>query len=182
MPSAITHAVVGAALTPLAPRPLRGLRLAVALAAVAALPDLDVIAFRLGIPYAHPLGHRGFSHSLLFAAVVALVLPRLVCPAVRAGTRRWWAVVLLGFAAVASHGLLDACTDGGLGVGLLIPVSEARFFLPWRPLAVSPLSVRAFFSPRGWAILSTEVVWVWLPIALALGVLLARRRYKGGAG
>jgi len=27
------------------------------------LPDTDVLGFALGIPYAHPLGHRGFFHS-----------------------------------------------------------------------------------------------------------------------
>ncbi len=178
MPSAFTHAIVGAALTPLAPRPLRRLRLAVALAAVAALPDLDVVAFRFGIPYAHPLGHRGFSHSLLFAALLAAVVPRLVYPAVRLGTRRWWAVAALCFAAIASHGVLDACTDGGLGVGFFIPVSAARIFFPWRPLTVSPLSVHAFFSPRGGAILANEIAWVWLPTAAALGALLALRWWR----
>src|SRR5437667_359091 len=33
----------------------------------ASVPDADVGAFGLGIPYEHPLGHRGFTHSLLFA-------------------------------------------------------------------------------------------------------------------
>lgn len=31
------------------------------------LPDFDVISFKLGIAYEHPLGHRGFTHSILFA-------------------------------------------------------------------------------------------------------------------
>jgi hypothetical protein len=38
-------------------------------AALAMAPDLDVWAFRLGIPYQAPLGHRGFTHSLAFALV-----------------------------------------------------------------------------------------------------------------
>ena len=41
---------------------------------VAILPDADVIAFSLDIPYSHPLGHRGFSHSLLFALIVSLLV------------------------------------------------------------------------------------------------------------
>lgn len=180
MPTAITHAVVGAALAPLAPRPLRRVRLALALAAVAALPDLDVVAFRFGIPYAHALGHRGLSHSLPFAALLAVVLTRVLYgSALGVGSRRWWALVGLFFIAAASHGLLDACTDGGLGVGLFLPLSEARIFFPWRPLAVSPLSVRAFLGQRGWAILSNEIAWVWLPAAAALGLVLALRRWKG---
>lgn len=35
------------------------------------LPDADVLAFSFGIPYEHPLGHRGFTHSILFALLFA---------------------------------------------------------------------------------------------------------------
>ena len=33
------------------------------------LPDADVLAFKFGIAYADAFGHRGFSHSLLFAGL-----------------------------------------------------------------------------------------------------------------
>jgi hypothetical protein len=85
MASAITHAVSGAAISTLAPRPYRGGTLAAVLALAAVAPDLDVIGLRLGIPYAHPLGHRGFSHSLLGALFMAL--PIAVAFSRRA--RRW---------------------------------------------------------------------------------------------
>lgn len=42
----------------------------------AVLPDLDVIGFKLGIRYADLLGHRGFSHSLLFALLLGLLARR----------------------------------------------------------------------------------------------------------
>jgi inner membrane protein len=35
------------------------------------LPDVDAVGFRLGIPYASPFGHRGFTHSIAFAALAA---------------------------------------------------------------------------------------------------------------
>src|SRR5262249_26810128 len=38
------------------------------------LPDLDVIAFRLGIPYHAPFGHRGAVHSLAFAVSCGIAL------------------------------------------------------------------------------------------------------------
>jgi inner membrane protein len=176
MPSAFTHAFVGAALTPLAPRPDRGARLAVELAVVSMLPDLDVIAFAFGIPYAHPLGHRGLSHGLPFAAGLALLLPLVLHRDARPGSRRWWALVGLFFAACASHGLLDACTDGGLGVGLLLPFSNARVFFPWRPIAVSPIGVGAFFGEWGLRVLRSELIWIWLPVgALSAALILVRR-------
>lgn len=174
MPSAFAHAAVGASLACLLPRRVQ-LRWAPAvLAAAAAAPDLDVLAFRLGIPYGHPLGHRGFSHSLCFAALVGLVsLPfwRRAVP----GSAGW--VALLTGLAVASHGLLDAFTDAGLGIGLFIPFENGRHFAPWRPIATSPLFVGAFFSRRGLEVLSSEAVWVGLPCVALVGLVRAFRSH-----
>ena len=50
--------------------PSRG-RLIVLAIVCAALPDLDVAGFAFGVRYADLLGHRGLSHSLPFAALVA---------------------------------------------------------------------------------------------------------------
>jgi inner membrane protein len=153
----------------------------VAAVASAVLPDLDVIGYRLGVPYESMLGHRGLTHSIPFAAVWALGLAILL---LRAGTPgvsgvRLWTVLFL---ATASHGVLDALTDGGGGVAFFAPFTADRFFLPWHPLPVSPLSIRRFFSLRGLLILRSEVLWVWLPAAATAGaVLLVRRRRRSAA-
>jgi inner membrane protein len=168
MPSAFTHAVVGAALTSLAPRPQRTARLAVELAVLAALPDLDVLAFAFGIPYEHPLGHRGLTHSLFFAALLAPLVVWGLHRDLRTGTRAWWALVALCFAATASHGVLDACTDAGHGIGFFIPFDNRRVFFPWRPITTSPLEPSAFFSGWGLRVLTNEIRWVWVPMAAAL--------------
>jgi len=181
VPSAFAHLVVGSALGCALPADLRFRKTAIVLlAAAAAAPDLDVIGFRLGIPYASPLGHRGLTHSLGFAALIGLAsLPlwRLPPNHVRSRTagsshvesshiessRLWpWGAVL-AFLVVGSHGLLDTFTDDGLGVGLFIPFDSERYFAPWRPIETSPLSVRAFFSQRGLEILANEARWVGLP-------------------
>ncbi len=179
MPSAFAHAAVGASLTELLPRELRRAWIAVALGLLAAAPDLDVLAFRLGIPYEHPLGHRGFSHSLCFAALVGLLsLPVWR----RALYARAGLAALLTAVAVASHGLLDSFTDGGLGIGLLLPFDDGRYFAPWRPILVSPLSVGAFLSGRGLAVLASELVWIGAPVLAFVTIVriartrLARRR------
>jgi inner membrane protein len=160
VPTIITHGIVGATLGAVSrPRPAR--RLLVAAAICATLPDLDVVTFRLGIPYADMLGHRGLSHSIVAAMVVATVVAgvfhfnndRLLSRSVV------WTVL---FVATLSHGLLDAMTDGGLGVAFFAPFSGHRYFFPWRPIAVSPIGVR-FFSTRGLAVLWSEMVWVWIP-------------------
>ncbi len=173
MPSALAHVAPALALIPAfarlgVPRRLWWLGVLGALA-----PDLDVIAFALGVPYAHPLGHRGLWHSLPFAAFAAACVTALAFPRAPPGLSRTRAWLYL-FLAIASHGLLDAATDGGLGVALLSPFDERRFFFPFRPIAVSPLGISAFFTARGLAVIESELVWVWIPFAV-LGLALWRR-------
>jgi inner membrane protein len=141
------------------------------------LPDADSVGFWLGVPYDAPLGHRGFTHSLCFAALVALgcalFSSRLGAPAATV-----FAVV---FVSTASHGVLDALTTGGMGVAFFSPLSNARFFLPWRVITVSPIGVTPFLSARGARVLRSELVWIWMPAAfVALAGLAARRLWPAG--
>jgi inner membrane protein len=131
-------------------------------AALAMLPDADVVAFKLGIPYAAPLGHRGASHSVLFALGVGALT---MLPGKRFGPRlRRFAFVAL---TVASHGVLDALTNGGLGVGFLWPLSPERFFFPLRPLPVAPIGA-GFLSMRGLEVAMVELGWFVPALAYAL--------------
>ena len=67
------------------------------------------------------------------------------------------------FAAVtASHGILDALTDGGLGIAFFSPFDTHRYFFPWRPIQVSPIGP-GFFSARGVRVLASELRWIWIP-------------------
>jgi inner membrane protein len=145
------------------------------------IPDADVIGFHFGVRYGDFWGHRGFTHSLLFAAIlastVALLLFRHGLPGISRLTL--W---LYFFLATASHGLLDAMTDGGLGVALFAPFDNHRYFLPWRPIRVSPIGISQFFTHRGIAVLQSELLWIWLPAALliAAALLLRWRRLARG--
>ena len=181
MPSALTHAFVGGAISTFAPRSFRGLKLGIVLAVAAALPDVDVLAFRFGIPYSHALGHRGLSHSLLFALLVAVVLWAWLARGAPRLSRSSGGLFLIVFLACASHGFLDAFTDAGLGVGFFIPLSDARYFFPWRPILTSPMSMGKFFSGEGAAILRNEAVWVWVPVSFMI-VLTALIRHMADGG
>jgi len=129
----------------------------VGLAALSVLPDVDVIAFRLGIPYSNPYGHRGMTHSFLFAAAVGL----LVALGLALRRRPVLLDALLATLVVASHGVLDAMTTGGLGIEFLWPVDTHRYFLPWQLIPVAPIGGR-MLSARGLSVLLTEVV-LFLP-------------------
>lgn len=156
MPTVLTHPAVAALRTWF---PRLQARVAVAGAVLSIVPDADVAAFALDIPYSHPLGHRGFSHSIAFAALTALA----AALALRARPRPSAFAFL--FLCAVSHPLLDAMTTGGLGVAFFAPLSNERYFLPWRPIRVSPIGPR-FFSGRAVAVLVSEVMWVWVPCAV----------------
>lgn len=178
MASAFTHAWVGSALGVAAPARLRSSKLVALLCVASVAPDLDVIAFGLGIPYESIWGHRGFTHSIPFAAAFAAcvwMFRKRSRPSEPARDALYLAGLV--FAAVASHGVLDAATDGGLGVGFWIPIDDTRHFLPWRPLPVSPIGIETFFSARGLAIIAAEMRWVWAPTAaLCIAVVYVRHR------
>jgi inner membrane protein len=63
---------------------------------------------------------------------------------------------------MASHGALDAFTDGGKGLALLWPLSDERFFAPWRPIPVAPLGL-GMLSWRGASVALREIV-LFLPL------------------
>jgi inner membrane protein len=169
----MTHALVGASLAQvLAPRTLRR-RLTYAAAVAAMLPDLDVFGFRAGIAYGDLFGHRGITHSLAVACLGGLVA---VYVWRRAGSRDRLLAGCCIAAAIASHGLLDALTNGGLGVAFFAPFSAARYFFPVAPIEVSPLGVSAIFSERGASVLMSEFVWVWWPALVIAALAILRRR------
>ncbi len=146
----------------------------------AVVPDADVVMFGLGVPYGHVLGHRGLSHSLLFALLLAGLVTRLFCRQDQRRGRAGWGYAFFFFACTASHALLDALTNGGLGVAAFAPFDNTRYFLPWRPIQVSPVGAGAFLSKWGWRVLKSEAVWIGIPCVcyILLTGLLRRRAAK----
>jgi len=148
-------------------------KLLVSLAVISAIiPDLDVITFSFGIPYAHEFGHRGFSHSILFALLWAILMMAVFG---KQNKILWFLVIFLS---TASHGLLDAMTSGGRGVGFLIPINNHRFFFPFREIKVSPIGIKDFFSEWGFQVILSELKYIFLPCVIVL-VILHLIRKKG---
>ena len=176
MASGFSHAVAALSIGTCFYRPGMSKRVWIAGALCSVLPDIDVVGFHFGIHYGDFWGHRGFTHSLLLAAILATFVALLGFWRVSPGPGILWIWSYL-FLATASHGFLDAMTDGGLGVAFFSPFDNDRYFLPWRPIMVSPIGVRRFFTERGLAVLQSELLWIWLPSALlaALAWLWRRR-------
>ena len=153
------------------------------LGALAAIfPDIDVLAFYYGIPYHHPWGHRGATHSLAFAVLFGLLLSlcfaRSYRPFSKAGLLLWAYFAL----ATTSHGVCDAITNGGLGVAFLYPFDNTRYFFPdeWRFVQVSPIGAARFFSERGLRVILSELRYIAIPW-LAFVMLVAGLRLLVGS-
>jgi inner membrane protein len=152
-------------------RPRRAkLALLITFGLLAMLPDADVLMVSLGVAEESVAGHRGASHSLVIALLVAIAGGLLA-------RRYGWNGLRTGFAlllAIGSHGLLDAIGQGGRAIPLLWPLSAHRFMAPWRCLPDAPRGLR-FISRHGLLDAVLEFLY-FLPVTLfALWPRLAAR-------
>lgn len=130
-------------------------------------PDADAIGFLNNVPYGAFWGHRGFTHSLVFALFLAIIVT-LVFHSKDTNKNRLLLFITYYFLCTASHALLDMMTSGGLGVAIFSPFDNTRYFLPWRPIKVSPLGASRFFSKWGLAVLQSELFYIGIPFLLLL--------------
>lgn len=139
------------------PNPKVARRAAIAFTLVSLWPDADAIAFVFKIPYSHPFGHRGATHSLVVALLVGFASV-LVAKSRGLDVRR---TVLFTSVVAASHGLLDTITyGGGRGCALLWPFSDARFWAPepMRILPIAPIGLD-LLSIGGLYVMAIELVF-----------------------
>lgn len=129
-------------------------------------PDLDVLGAQFGIAFASEWGHRGFSHSIVFAILCGL-LALLFSRQLQAGKLSAFLFISI---CTLSHPLLDALSNGGLGVALYWPFDNTRHFFQWRPIEVAHIGLR-FFLEDTYSVLKTEIIWVWCP-AIFIGIIL----------
>ena len=161
MASAFSHAFVALALGKASLHPIMTWEVLLLGMTCSIVPDLDVIGFYFGVQYGDLWGHRGMTHSLLFAGLLSAALVAM--------WHRWKAraaqvgIFVYLFLCTASQGVLDALTNGGLGVAFFSPFDSSRYFFSARPVAVSPIGISAFFSEEAFHVLASEVKWIWLP-------------------
>ncbi|MCB0461183.1 MAG: metal-dependent hydrolase [Flavobacteriaceae bacterium] len=170
MASAFGHAVVGFTLSKVISNNNSKLLLLFAIISTI-LPDIDVLAFNFGIPYEAPFGHRGFTHSVLFAVLWATLLMLIFG---KLNKLIWWIVIFLS---TISHGILDAMTSGGRGVGFFVPFHNERYFFPFRDIVVSPIGIERFFSERGIRVIFSELKYIIIPCLIILLFLKIKNKF-----
>src|ERR1043165_3259660 len=139
------------------------------------LPDADVISFQLGVAYEDFWGHRGFTHSILFAALLGTFLTAIFYRKLIARKEALYYILFFTLCTL-SHGALDAMTSGGLGVGFFLPFDDGRYFFPWRPIKVSPIGAGKFFSEWGIKVLLSEAIWIGIPCTMLILIMKWTRK------
>jgi len=179
MPTIFTHAVSALAIGSVVLPPKTGARAWTLGVLCAMVPDLDVVAFAFGVSYSDMLGHRGLTHSLIFALTLSLLLAAVAFRGSEWDGARL-RIGLFLFLATASHGILDAFTNGGMGIAFFAPFSADRYFFPVTPIEVSPIG-RGFLSERGLRVIASEAVWVWVPSLVVVAIAFAVRHGRSKA-
>ncbi len=162
MASAFGHAFAAIALGTTLPKEYRSIKLWILAMICAILPDADVIGFSFGIPYESFWGHRGFSHSLLCACIIGVFITLIFYRKVFFSKKGIFLIFFFTMA-TASHSILDAMTTGGLGVAFFSPWDDTRHFFSWRPIKVSPIGVKNFFSQWGLRVILSELIYIFIP-------------------
>lgn len=178
MASAFGHALVAITLGSTLRRKLFNWKVILTGIVCTILPDADVVSFSFGIPYENFWGHRGFTHSFLFAFITGVVVTLIFF---KPNFKRYTTYLYILYFSIctASHALLDAMTSGGLGVAFFSPWNNERFFLPWRPIRVSPIGVENFIGERARIVLESEVVWIGIPcLSIIIISLIINRTRK----
>jgi inner membrane protein len=177
MASIFGHAVAAIAIGSSLSKPFKSIKFWLICVGCAVLPDLDVIGFSFGISYAAFWGHRGFSHSILFAFLIGFFFALIFY--YRLFKKEYKKFILIGFCfflCTVSHALLDALTTGGKGVALFSPLDNTRYFFPWKVIKVSPIGVSKFFSQRGINVIMSELKWIGIPSLIYItGIKILRK-------
>ncbi len=173
MASIFGHAVAIVGIHKLIPKHKLGSKALLLGVISAILPDIDVLAYKFGISSIDILGHRGFTHSIIFAIAWAAILVYLF----HAKDNSKYPF-LFYFICTVSHGLLDALTTGGNGIAFLWPITSMRYFAPYRFIEVSPIGVGAFFSEWGIKVLISEFKFIAIPslVLMGIGYLMNNRK------
>lgn len=164
MPTIITHGIVGLTFANLFNSKLKQFKLYFFCFLISILPDFDVISFKLGVSYGDFFGHRGFFHSIFFSLIASLLITFIFFNKDLASLKEKTKLIVFLFIIGSSHGILDALTSGGLGIALLSPFENSRYFFPITPIEVSPINIKYFLTSRGVKVLKSEILTVWLPL------------------
>ncbi|GLR17336.1 metal-dependent hydrolase [Portibacter lacus] len=120
----VTQFALGAAIGEASLGRQKGSKAALAGGLIATIPDLDVLLSPFFDTFTKMNVHRGFSHSILFSIIAALLVGYLLSRMKFFHDVRVWKLIGFSFLCLFTHGLLDAFTT--YGTQLFSPFSNLR--------------------------------------------------------
>jgi inner membrane protein len=184
MPTPITHIIASLPMNTTVMRQTNTKKILFWSLVITLIPDIDLLGNFFNIPINNIFGHRGFTHSLIFAFFLAAIISLIFWQEFKTDKKRWF-LIFGNFLLVAlMHPLLDALTDKNYGVALLSPFSNHRFSLPWAPINDSALGIWNYYVLGFWQIIKVEAViilaallytWLWHKYILKTKLNLLKR-------
>ena len=165
MPSIFTHPLIGLAAAKMLPIRYKTKRFWALSFLCPFIPDWDGIGFYLGLPHEHFFGHRGFTHSIFFAAILGIVIVAVFFRGGGIFSKRNTLLAIYFASITLSHGILDALTNTSNGVAFFSPIISTRYSFGFTPIESSPLSPAEFFGQAGYNVILNEIAVIWIPLA-----------------
>lgn len=178
MPTIFTHSIVGLLSAKIVSSKKVPLKFWILSALCSIIPDFDVIAFKLGIPYHSFWGHRGFFHSITFALIIALIVTFVFFKNTKPLFRKWHFTTLYFWIITASHGIFDGMTKSSHGVAFFSPFYNERFNLPFTPMVISPIDIDGLLSEWGLNVVISELKWIILPLLTITIIIILIRKFN----
>jgi inner membrane protein len=165
MPTPITHIIASLPMNSTVMRKTNIRKILFWSFVVAIVPDIDLFGNFFNVSINNIFGHRGFTHSLLFAFLLATLISLIFWREFKTDRKRWL-LIFFNFLMVAlMHPFLDACTDRNYGVALFSPFSNHRYSLPWAPINDKALGIWNYYFLGWWEIFKVEAVIIIVAIA-----------------
>lgn len=171
MPSVLGHSILGVSSAQIFSIPKKhALSVLVISIICSVFPDVDVLGYKYGVLYDSLWGHRGFTHSLVFSFLLPSLFTLFFLKK-NTPLHITLKIFIIFLVSSVSHSILDAFTNGGLGVAFFSPFSEERIFFDYQPIQVSSFRVSDFLTARGLSVIKSEIIFILLPTVLILVII-----------
>ena len=162
MPTPITHIIASIPMNSTVMRKTNTKKILFWSFVIAVIPDLDLIG---NVPINNIFGHRGFTHSLIFALLLTLLASVMFWREFKNDKSRFYLISLNFLLVAMMHPFLDAGTDRNYGVAFFSPWSNHRYSLPWAPINDKALGLWNYYVLGWWEIFKVEAVIIFVAIA-----------------
>lgn len=166
MPSPLTHLIVSVPINALIMKQENKKKIIFFSFFAAIAADFDYVGYLFNFGNLSFFGHRGFTHSIFFAIVIATLICIVFFRNVDFKSKAFLFLLFNFFLAALSHPLLDYLINQNNGVALFFPFSTERFSFPFAPINEEICSAFEYYRKYFWLVLKVEIIYLIFPAIL----------------